>query len=77
LHARISTPRGVMPVMLNYNPNFLKVAKLIRRSVIGRLGPEGYVDSDFTANLDKRISLTGYVFIRDVLSVGELIYSLQ
>jgi hypothetical protein len=77
LHARISTPRGVMPVMLNYNPNFLKVAKLIRRSVIGRLGPEGYVDSDFTANLDKRISLTGYVFIRDVLSVGELVYSLQ
>jgi hypothetical protein len=59
-----------MPVMLNYNPNFLKVAKLTRRSVIGRLGPEGYVDSDFVANLDKRISLIGYVFINERCTVS-------
>jgi hypothetical protein len=36
-----------------------------------------YVDSDYAANLDRRRSLTGYVFIvGDVLSVEELVYSL-
>jgi hypothetical protein len=42
-----------------------------------REGLVGYVDLDFAADLDTRRSLTGHVFtIGDVLSVGELVYSL-
>ena len=59
-----------MKWVLRYIKGTIDVDLVFEKDSTGKQECVGYVDSDYTGDLDKRRSITGYVFILSQASVG-------